>query len=79
MKNTLSDLNNHLFAQLERLGDEELTREEMEKEIERAEAMAKISQQIIQNGALQLKAVQHADEYGYKGSRRIETLGISDD
>lgn len=30
-RNTLMDLNNHLFAELERLGDEDLTQEELEK------------------------------------------------
>ena len=33
MKNTLSDLNNHLFAQLERLGEEDLDEEEIKKEV----------------------------------------------
>ena len=32
MKNTLVDLNNHLFAELERLSDEDLTSEELEAE-----------------------------------------------
>ena len=32
-KNKLTDLNNHLFAELERLGDEDLKGEELEKEI----------------------------------------------
>lgn len=30
-RNTLMDLNNHLFAELERLGDEDLSQEELEK------------------------------------------------
>lgn len=31
-KNTLVDLNNHLFAEMERLGDEDLKGEELEAE-----------------------------------------------
>ena len=42
MKNTLGDLNNLLFAQLEKLGDDDLNGEEMDAEIRRAEAMAKV-------------------------------------
>lgn len=58
MKNTLADLNNHLFAQLERLGDEDLQPQELENEIERAKAIAMVSSQIIANGNLVLKAKQ---------------------
>ena len=48
MKNKLVDLNNHLFAQLERLGDEDMTSEQMEKETARTGAIVKISEQIIE-------------------------------
>ena len=37
MKNKLSDLNDHLFAQIERLGDEDLSDEQIEKEAKRAD------------------------------------------
>lgn len=56
MHNKLVDLNNYLFAEMERLNDEELSQEELDCEIGRAKAIAVISNQIIQNGALALKA-----------------------
>jgi len=56
MKNTLIDLNNHLFAQLERLGDEEMEGEELEKEIERAKSIVGVSGKIIDNARLVLDA-----------------------
>jgi hypothetical protein len=66
MKNKLSDLNNHLFEELERLNDENLTGEELQAERERAKTMATIAQTIINNGELALKAAKHYEEYGNK-------------
>lgn len=66
MKNTLTDLNNHLFAQMERLGDEDLDEEQLEKELKRADGVTKIAAQIIHNGELALKTMKHMDEYGYE-------------
>lgn len=57
VKNTLADLNDHLFEQLERLNDDELTGEKLQEERERAKSMANIAQTIINNGELALKAV----------------------
>lgn len=62
MKNTLADLNNHLFAEMERLSDEELIGEDLNTEIERAKAVSGIAQQIISNGVLALKAEQYRSD-----------------
>lgn len=58
MKNTLSDLNNALFAQIERLNDEDLTPEKLKTEVERSKAMTDVAQKIIDNASLQLEAAQ---------------------
>lgn len=64
MKNKLPDLNNHLFAQLERLSDEELTAEQIEAEVKRADAIVDVSEQIIKGAELTLKAVKIIADHG---------------
>jgi len=56
MKNKLIDLNNHLFAQLERLSDEDVRGDELNEEIGRAKSVSNVVAQIINNANLALKA-----------------------
>lgn len=79
MQNKLTDLNNHLFEQLERLMDDDLTEEGLTKEIKRSKAVSDIAGKIIENADVQLRAIKHADEYGYTNSKtRVmpELLGV---
>ena len=61
-RNTLGDLNNHLFAQLERLGDEDIKGEGLAEEISRAKAVTSVARQIIANGALVLECQKMMDD-----------------
>lgn len=84
MKNSLQYLNNYLFESLERINDDDLTDEELEKEIKRSEAVTKVASTIINNAEVQLKALQYADEYGYNNSGKhlidsmVPELEVSD-
>lgn len=62
MKNTLGDLNNHLFAQLERLNDEDMNMETLEMETNRAKAITMIAGKVIDNAKLVLDAKKYMDD-----------------
>lgn len=64
-QNKLSDLNNHLFEQLERLNDESLTGDELQLEIQRSKAMTEVAGRIIENGKLAFEAFKYQDEFGH--------------
>ena len=78
MKNKLSDLNNYLFESIERLMDDELSDEELDREIKRSETVQKVAKTIIDNGALALQAQKHFDEYGIQTQVEMPLLGVTD-
>lgn len=61
-RNTLGDLNNHLFMQMERLNDDDISNEDLEKEMGRTRAMESIAKSIIQNANLALEAQKFNDD-----------------
>jgi len=74
MKNTILDLNNYLFEQIERLSDDYATEEELDQVIKRSDAIVKVSTQIIENGNLIFKTMKHMDDYGYGQNRALPAL-----
>lgn len=56
MKNKLTDLNDHLFSQIERLCDEGLTGEKLQVELKRTKAVTSVAKEIIETGRLALDA-----------------------
>lgn len=77
MKNTLNDLNNYLFESIERLNDDSLNDEQLDREIKRSEAVQRIAKTIVDSGTLALQAKKHLDEYGEGRDIEIPMLGVT--
>lgn len=75
MKNKLPDLTDHLFAQLERLGQEDLVAEKLRDEISRAGAITSCANQIIAAGRLAVDAQRAVNDAGV-GARAPSILGL---
>lgn len=79
MKNKLVDLNNHLFAQLERLSDEGISAEQIDQEVKRTEAIVSVADQIVGNADLQLKAAKLFAEHGQMIMPMLPKIGKSEE
>lgn len=75
MKNRLSDLNDHLFAQLERLANEELTAEQVGTEVDRADAIVKVADKIVDNARLTLQACELVAKHGDRFLKHLPMIG----
>lgn len=64
MSHKPADLNNHLFAALDRLSNPNLTGEQLENEVERSRAMIGVSKQILDLQKNVLEAEKLRIEYG---------------
>lgn len=78
MKNKLGDLNNHLFAQLERMAAEDLSAEQIETEAKRSSAIVAVADQIVKNAGLQLAAAKLYADHGEKVLPMLPAIGKSD-
>lgn len=80
-RNTLDDLANILFEQIEKMNDDELEGDKLKEELAKLDAIDKASKQIINIASLKLQAKKHMDEYGYTDiSKPIRMLeGIVDE
>lgn len=76
MKNKLTDLNDLLFAQLERLADDDLKGEAVDVEIKRAAAMVQVADKIVDNARLQLSAVKLIAEHGERIGSRLPMVAL---
>lgn len=76
MKNSLSDVNNYLFEQLERLNDDETLSENdnFDKEIKRAKAVSTLCSTIVANANLILSAKKYAEENGIDNEKEVLQL-----
>ncbi len=77
-KTTIIDLNEYLFQEMDRLTNEDLSAEDLDKEIKRSEALQKVAKTVIENGTLALQARKYLDEYGKGDGMGLPMFGITD-
>lgn len=76
---SISDLNRILFDRLEAFDNKNMTEEELNREIQKTEAVVKVSDVILKNASLALRAQQLFNEYGTGQNIDIPLLGINND
>lgn len=64
MRNKIQDLNNHLFAQLERLGEEDISSDKLEIEINRSKAITTIASNIVESSKVTIEAMKIMEKSG---------------
>lgn len=78
MKNKIEDLRNHLFAELERLGDEDLKGEALAAEIQRAKAISGVAGSVIESAKVEvefLRAIEAESGTGFIPVQRDQIGG----
>lgn len=77
-KNKISDLNNHLFAQLERLNNDDISCDQLQLEINRSKAISEVADMIIESSKVTIEAMKIMEKGGMDISRlgnNILTIG----
>ena len=73
-KSSICDLNEYLFEAMDRLTNDDLSPEQLELELKRADSLSKIATNIISNGELAYRVMAHMDEYGYNDGKNAPLM-----
>ena len=74
MKNTLTDLNDHMVGLLEAVTDPDITGEKLEETVKRAKAGCQIGAVIVNTGRLALEAEKFKVEHGVEFIERAAPM-----
>jgi hypothetical protein len=74
---SVSSLKDHLFAQLDRLSNPELTTEQVTTEVARTEAIVSISDQLVEGYKVQLAAARLYADHGAHILPHLPQIGKS--
>lgn len=75
MKNKIADLRDHMFAALERLGNEEMSDEQLKSEIARSQAISEVGKVIVESAKTE---VLYAKLTGKKEKHPTQFLQLED-
>ena len=80
MKNNLADLNDHLFAMLEELEDDDLEKDpqQLEKKLKKAMAISSISSHILKVANVQVQAIKTMENCNLLNKDMPALLAIKD-
>ncbi len=76
MKTTINDINSYLFEQLDRITNDDLKGEDLDREIKRSDAVQKLTLTILESANLALRVKKHLAEYGQDDNTKVDVLGI---
>lgn len=74
MSNRITDLNEHLFAQIERLSEGGLSGDKLDAEVQRTDAMVKIADAIVNNARLGIQAATLVANHGDRFRKDLPML-----
>lgn len=70
----ISELNDHLFAQLDRLNMPDMTPEQIEAEVKRGQVVAAVADQVVRGAAVQVAAAKLVAQHGDKMVHHLPML-----
>jgi hypothetical protein len=76
-KSRLSDLNDHLFAQIERLSQEDLTAEQIDTEVKRGNSIVAAADQILRHATLQVQAAKILSDHGLDPTSHLPKVEVN--